>query len=339
VQSNFEAVRIVADLKHEDCLIGILPFFHSMGYTITMWGVAGLDISGVFHFSPIDAKQIGKLTKQHEASCLISTPTFLRGLMRRCKPEELQTLDVVVAGAEKLPTDLCDAFEKKFSVRPVEGYGATELSPLVSVNIPPSRSRDDGLVDIKEGSVGQPISLVETKVTDIDSGEVLGKNEPGMLWIKGPNVMKGYFKRKDLTDEVVVDGWYKTGDVAKVDDDGFIIITDRASRFSKIGGEMVPHIKVEELLNQIIGVDEEVGIKAAVTAVPDEKKGERLIVVHLPLEQPPSDLCKELSLNGLPNIFIPSVDSFHEIESMPVLGSGKLDLKGLKRIAVDAFGK
>ena len=158
-----------------------------------------------------------------------------------------------------------------------------------------------------------------------------------MLWIKGPNVMKGYFGREDLTNEVIVDGWYKTGDVALIDKDGFIKITGRMSRFSKIGGEMIPHIKIEESLNEILGATEE--MLAAVTAVPDAKKGERLIVLHCPTEMEIDDVRKSLAeVHGLPNIFIPSADSFLEVESLPVLGTGKLDLKGLKTKAEEHFG-
>jgi len=149
--------------------------------------------------------------------------------------------------------------------------------------------------------------------------------------------MKGYFNREDLTNEVIVDGWYKTGDVALIDKDGFIKITGRMSRFSKIGGEMIPHIKIEESLNQILGATEE--MLAAVTAVPDAKKGERLIVLHLDTEIEIADIRKSLSEeHGLPNIFIPSVDSFLLVDELPVLGTGKLDLKGLKTKAEEHFG-
>src|SRR4029453_6819830 len=123
VGSNVEAIDQVVHLKPSDVLIGILPFFHSFGYTVTLWGVAGLDISGAYHFSPLDARQIGKLTQKYRGTLLLSTPTFLRTYLRRCEVEEFKSLDVVVCGAEKLPKDLADEFEKKFSVRPVEGYG------------------------------------------------------------------------------------------------------------------------------------------------------------------------------------------------------------------------
>ena len=151
--------------------------------------------------------------------------------------------------------------------------------------------------------------------------------------------MKGYFAQPDLTAEVIQEGWYVTGDVAKIDQDGFIQITGRQSRFSKIGGEMVPHIKIEEALNALItNDDEEAGLQAAVTAVPDAKKGERLIVIHVPLAQAPGELCTKLSETGLPNLFIPAPDNFYQVDELPMLGSGKLDLKQIKQIALEKSG-
>ena len=338
VAHNVSAIEQVVHLTPQDVLIGILPFFHSFGYTVTLWGSMSLDIKGCYHFSPLDGKQVGKLAEKNLATILLSTPTFLRTYLRRCTKEQFETLDVVVAGAEKLPKELSDAFEEKFGVRPVEGYGTTELSPLVAVNVPPSRAGDNFQAGLKEGTVGRPVPGVSAKVTDLDSGAELGAGESGMLWIKGPNVMKGYLDRQDLTDEAIKDGWYKTGDVALVDDEGFIQITGRESRFSKIGGEMVPHIKIEETLTELIGADEEDGLKAAVTAVPDEKKGERLIVIHTAIDKSVDELRKGLSEEGLPNIFIPTADSFMLVDELPVLGTGKLDLKGIKNLAQDRFG-
>lgn len=335
---NKDAIHQVIHLSN-DVLIGILPFFHSMGFTVTLWTVMALDVKAVYHFSPLDAKVIGRLCEKHGTTVLVATPTFLRSYLRRCTPEQFAKLDVVVAGAEKLPIDLCDAFEKKFGIRPVEGYGVTELSPLVAVNVPPSRTYGSHQIDCKEGTVGRPVPGVSARITDLETGETLGAGQSGMLWVRGPNVMKGYYGQPDKTDEVLHDGWYKTGDVALIDEDGFLKITGRQSRFSKIGGEMVPHIQVEETLAEIIGADEEDGLQAVVTAVPDTKKGERLIVVHRPMEISTDSLCQGLREKGLPNIYIPSPDSFLEIDELPLLGTGKLDLKAIKQMAMDRFAE
>jgi acyl-[acyl-carrier-protein]-phospholipid O-acyltransferase/long-chain-fatty-acid--[acyl-carrier-protein] ligase len=335
VGSNVEAINVCVRLTKEDVVIGILPFFHSFGYTVTFWTLCGLDVKAAYHYSPLEPRQIGKLTKEHKGTVLLTTPTFMRGLVRRCEKEELETLNVVVTGAEKLPKDLADAFEAKFGMRPVEGYGCTELSPLASVNIPASRSVDNFQADRKEGTVGRPVPGVAAMVVHLDTGEELGANEPGMLMIKGPNVMQGYLHRDDLTSQVIKDGWYVTGDVAFIDDEGFIHITGRQSRFSKIGGEMVPHIKIEETLNEIAGTADQEHVSLAVSAVPDEKKGERLIVLHTKLEKTPRELIDGLGKAGLPNLFIPGADSFFEVEQLPVLGTGKLDLRALKQLALE----
>lgn len=339
VGSNVEAFQKSVNLVPSDVLLGILPFFHSFGYTVTLWGNAMLDIGAAFHYTPLDGRQIGKLCKKFNGTVLISTPTFLRGYLKRTKPEQFETLDLVVTGAEKLPPELADAFEEKFKIRPVEGYGATELSPVVALNVPRNRTINKTDDECKEGSIGKPLPGVAAKVLDLDSGEELGPNMAGMLWIKGPNVMKGYYQAEELTNEVVIDGWYKTGDVAEIDEKGFISITGRISRFSKIGGEMVPHIQIEETLGAILGGDEEAGLQAVVTAVPDEKKGERLIVFHTAIEKSIDELRSGLTEKGLPNLYIPSSDSFMEIPEIPMLGTGKLDLKGLKNLAIEKFGK
>jgi acyl-[acyl-carrier-protein]-phospholipid O-acyltransferase/long-chain-fatty-acid--[acyl-carrier-protein] ligase len=337
VASNIDAIEQVVRLTHTDVLVGILPFFHSFGYTVTLWTVMAIDVQGVFHFSPLDGKQIGKLCKKHGGTVLLATPTFLRTYLRRCERDDFTSLDVVVAGAEKLPLDLADAFEKKYGIRPIEGYGTTELSPLVSVNVPPSRSCGGGQVELKEGSVGRPVPGVSAKITDLDTGAELPVGQQGMLWVRGPNVMKGYLNRPDLTAEVVKDGWFMTGDVAIIDQDGFIHITGRESRFSKIGGEMVPHIRVEEAIARLLGAGEEDGPQIAVTAVPDATRGERLVVLHTRIGKTPDELRDQLKDDGLPCLYIPSTDSFREVAHIPVLGSGKLDLRAVKKLALEAF--
>ena len=343
IVSNMRAIDQAAGFGPTDTMVGILPFFHSFGYTATLWAGIACDIKVAYHFSPLDAKQVGKLVKRYSGTILVATPTFLRTYMKRCTKEEFESLDIVVAGAERLPPELCEAFEEKFGVCPVEGYGATELSPITAVNIPPSRQYDKFQTDDKQGTVGRTLTNVSCKVTDLDTGEELGCNQSGLLWIKGPNVMLGYLGRDDLTADVVVDGWYRTGDVAEIDEDGFIKITGRMSRFSKIGGEMVPHIKVEEILTRLCDeipndTTDNDQPNVAVTAVPDAKKGERLIVLYTTICKTVDELRTGLSDAGLPNIFIPSADSFRQVESLPLLGSGKLDLKALKQTALDLFG-
>jgi acyl-[acyl-carrier-protein]-phospholipid O-acyltransferase/long-chain-fatty-acid--[acyl-carrier-protein] ligase len=338
IVSNIRAFESAVHLDRDDVLLGILPFFHAFGYTVTLWAPLILDVAGAYHFNPLDARQVGKLCQENKATILLSTPTFLRSYIKRIEPAEFATLDVVVVGAEKMPIPLAEAFEKRFGVRPVEGYGATELAPVAAVNIPPTRSRTVE-VDLREGSIGKPLPGVRARVVDPETLVELPIETEGMLEVTGPNLMQGYLDDPDKTAEVVKDGWYITGDMARIDPEGFIYITGRQSRFSKIGGEMVPHLRVEEEIQEYLAAEDEERQLAVVTGVPDEKKGERLVVLHLPIDKTPDQIVTALRAKGLPNLWIPGTDCFLEVPELPLLGSGKLDLKGLAKVAFEHFGK
>ncbi|RMG32659.1 MAG: MFS transporter, partial [Planctomycetota bacterium] len=342
VASNVMAADHLLNFRRNDVALGILPFFHSFGYTFLLWLPLMTPARVVYHFNPLDARMIGKLCEEHGVTILAATPTFLKAYMRRCTPEQFRTLDLVIAGAEKLPPALAEDFQKKYGIYPTEGYGTTELSPLAAVNVPPNRSPDPNACTSKPGTVGRVIPNCVAKVVDVDTFEDLPSGRQGMLLIKGPNVMLGYLDEPEKTAEVIRDGWYVTGDLAIIDDDGFITLSGRLSRFSKIGGEMVPHVRIEAELIKILQrdtsaseADEDAGPQVAVTAVPDEKKGERLIVLHTPLQRSVTEIVRELKESGLPNLWIPSPDSFYEVDSIPVLGSGKLDLKRIQQLALE----
>ena len=334
IASNVQGFDATIHVKEDDCFLGILPFFHSFGYTGTLWAVGCLPCSGAFHYNPLEPKQIAKLIETYKCTIVLGTPTFLRGFLKRIEPEQFKTVDVVVVGAEKMPIPLAQAFEERFGVRPIEGYGTTELSPVVAVNVPPSRARtQEGKNSLREGSVGKPIPGVHARAVSLeDHSKVLGPDQTGMIEISGPNVMPGYLNQPELTAKVMNNGWYITGDVGFVDADGFIHITGRESRFSKIGGEMVPHIQIEEELNKIVGGDEDI-LKLAVCGVPDEKKGEKIIVLYTELPEEPDAIIKKLIAAGLPSIYIPSPDGFIKVDAIPILGTGKLDLRGLQNLA------
>jgi acyl-[acyl-carrier-protein]-phospholipid O-acyltransferase / long-chain-fatty-acid--[acyl-carrier-protein] ligase len=283
----------------------------------------------------LEAREIGRLSRRHGATILVSAPTFLRSYLRRCEPEDFRTLEVVIVGAERLPPALADAFQERFGVRPSEGYGATELSPAVAVNAPASRDPSGGQ-GAREGTVGRALAGIAVRVVDPATRAELPAGAEGLLLVKGPSVMQGYLGRPDLTAEVVRDGWYTTGDMAAIDSDGFIRITGRLSRFSKIGGEMVPHLRIEELINEILGGHAD-GPRATVAAVADEKKGERLVVLHCGLGMTPDELCRRLHEKGLPPLWIPSPDSFRQVSALPLLGTGKLDLAAVRALALAAF--
>jgi len=229
-------------------------------------------------------------------------------------------------------------FFQKFGVRPSEGYGTTELSPVAAVNIPDHRTADVHQKGTKLGTVGRPLPGVTAKVVNPETWQDLGIGKEGLLLIKGPNVMTGYLGHPEKTAEMIKDGWYNTGDYGRIDEEGFVEITGRQSRFSKIGGEMVPHLNVEEAVNAELGAaDGE--LLAVVTAVPDRVKGERLIVFHLPTKQEPRELVRRLGQRGLPNLWVPAADSFAEIGELPMLGSGKLDLRRLQEMALERFAE
>jgi acyl-[acyl-carrier-protein]-phospholipid O-acyltransferase/long-chain-fatty-acid--[acyl-carrier-protein] ligase len=333
VGSTIAGFSQMLQLDKQDVLVGALPFFHSFGYTITLWGPLALEPSAVYHYSPLEGRQVGKICREHGGTILMTMPTFLRSYLRRCQPEDFKTLNVVFTGAERLPKDLADAFDQRFGVRPYEGYGATELSPVVSGNVPPGRKVVAWQQGCKEGTVGQPLPGVAAKVVDPDTGADLGTGKPGMLLVKGLNVMLGYLDQPELTAQVIRDGWYTTGDIAEIDAEGYIRITGRLSRFAKIGGEMVPLDGVQEAIGRVLGLEEET-VRLAVASVPDPKKGERLVVLHTDLARSPEELCRALAGLGLPSLWIPSPDSFCRVDALPLLGSGKLDLKRLKDCAL-----
>jgi acyl-[acyl-carrier-protein]-phospholipid O-acyltransferase/long-chain-fatty-acid--[acyl-carrier-protein] ligase len=333
IVSNVQQLNQILAFGEDDAFVGILPFFHSFGFTATL-GLPALNGVGVgYQANPLDGKGVGAMVEKHRLTFLLATPTFLQIYLRSCRREQLESLRMVVTGAEKLPQRLAEAFEKRFGIRPLEGYGCTECAPGVAANTRSFEVGEEVQLGGKEGTVGQPLPGMAVKVVDPETFEELPLGQAGLLLVKGPNVMPGYLGRPDLTEKALRDGWYVTGDIVAVDADGFLTITDRLSRFSKIGGEMVPHIGVEEALHALAGVTEPT---FAVTGLPDERKGERLVVVHTLDEEALAPVLKKLAESDLPNLWRPKPNQFHRVEVLPYLGSGKLDLRGVKALAEGA---
>jgi len=332
VASNVEQLDQVFLLQPEDRIMGILPFFHSFGFTATLCLPAAVGVGVVFHPNPLDSRVIGALVNKYSVTFLLATPTFLNTYLRRCTAEEFGSLRFVMAGAEKLPERVAVAFEDHFGIRPLEGYGCTECSPVVTVNTFDFRAASFRQVGAKRGSIGHPLPGITVKIVDPETHQPLDIDQPGLLLVRGPNVMQGYLGRPEKTAEVLRDGWYNTGDIAAVDEDGFLRVTDRLSRFSKIGGEMVPHIKVEETLQELAGASEQMFV---VTAVPDEKKGERLIVLHTLPDEKLEECLAGLAKSDLPALWRPRHDQFVRIEKLPYLGTGKLDLRKARELALE----
>ena len=334
IVSNIESICQVIQFDPGDRIIGVLPLFHSFGFAITLWLPLIEGLGAVYHPNPMDAKTIGETVHKYKATLLISTPTFYSSYIRRCSAEEFASLRYAIAGAEKLREQIAKSFKDKFGLELLEGYGCTELSPVVSVNLPDVIDGDERQVGNKPGTVGHPIPAVVVKVVDPDTGRPLPSGQEGMLLVKGPNRMLGYLSQPELTEQAVRDGWYVTGDIAALDEDGFIRITDRLSRFSKIGGEMVSHMLIEEMINKILG-----SAASVVTSISDEHKGEKLIAFYTQNGTTGDELWVKLNRSDLPKLWIPKRENFFLIDAIPVLGSGKVDLKNVKQLALEKAGE
>jgi acyl-[acyl-carrier-protein]-phospholipid O-acyltransferase/long-chain-fatty-acid--[acyl-carrier-protein] ligase len=337
ITSNIEIFKNHVDYSPKDRVLGILPFFHSFGYTVTLWGALVAGAVVVFHNDPRAAKEIGELCRVNRCTLMASTATFLRMYMRRCEPNDFKSMRLLVCGAEKLPPPLIEEFRNKFGVTPLEGYGCTELSPVVSVNVADVAVNSLTQVGNKVGTIGQPLPGIAVRVVDPETREPLSVGKEGLLLATGPNVMIGYLGKEGLTRAKIVEGWYSTGDMAHVDEDGFITLTGRTERFAKIGGEMAPLELIDDELHRVIGTSDRV---LAVTAIPDAKRGERIVVLHLIEAQiNMRDALKKMSGAGIPNLWIPDERDCYGVKELPILGSGKLDLKRLKEMAIECANK
>jgi acyl-[acyl-carrier-protein]-phospholipid O-acyltransferase/long-chain-fatty-acid--[acyl-carrier-protein] ligase len=335
VGHNVDAAVHTIGIEPTDRLYGILPFFHSFGYTVCLWAPLAARCTAILFPDPRQAKEVGELARTHRATIMLSTATFLRFYIRRCDANDFRTIRLLICGAEKLPVKLQGEFQEKFGVLPLEGYGCTELSPVVSTNLPDIVSIDVHQERNHRGTVGQPIFGVCVKAFSSEGDErtPLPVGEEGVLCVKGPNVMSGYLQQPERTTDAVRNGWYNTGDRGLIEADGFIRITGRESRFAKIAGEMVPLERLDDELHDALGSGERM---LAVAAVPDEKRGERLIVLHLPdVECRLLEILAVLVKRGLPNLWVPDRRDCYKVEAMPVLGSGKLDLKKLVDMAME----
>jgi acyl-[acyl-carrier-protein]-phospholipid O-acyltransferase/long-chain-fatty-acid--[acyl-carrier-protein] ligase len=332
---NVSQFSSMLDLSREDAVLGCLPFFHSFGCTVTLWYPLIEGIRLVTYPNALDTAKNVELIEKHKVSLLISTPTFLRSYLRKAEPAQLASLKLIVTGAEKLPMELAKTFEERFGKVVEQGYGLTETSPVVSVNLPaPRKAKPDDSVQpaSRAGSVGKMAPGMAAQIRDPDTGAALPLHATGMLWLRGPNIFEGYLNDPAKTASVIVDGWFKTGDLGRFDEDGFLFIEGRLSRFSKIGGEMVPHETVETKIREAlkIGQDEQC---IAVMGVPDEAKGEALVVLTT-VEIDAGALRTALNAIGIPNLWVPK--KILRVEAIPTLASGKLDLKACRELALTA---
>jgi acyl-[acyl-carrier-protein]-phospholipid O-acyltransferase/long-chain-fatty-acid--[acyl-carrier-protein] ligase len=331
ILANVDAIGQLYDLANQDVLVGVLPFFHSFGFTGTIWLPMLGGFGVVYHPNPMDAKAIGDLAERFRATVIISTPTFCSSYIRKCEPEQFKHLRYAIVGAERLREPVAAAFKEKFGVDLLEGYGCTEMAPVVAVNVPDVQDGRERQRGTQPGSVGHPLPGVAVKIVDAATGEGPLFGQEGLLLVKGPNRMLGYLGEPEKTAEVLRDGWYVTGDVATVDDAGFVRITDRLSRFSKIAGEMVPHMKIEEQIQSLIDPHH----TCVVTSIPDDAKGERLVAFFTDAGVTPQDLWERLCRTELPRLWLPKRDDLRFVDAIPTLGTGKVDLRAVRQLAVE----
>jgi len=332
INSDFYSFYRVVGWTKNDRLLGNLPLFHAYGMNVGFWVPAMARLKVIYMTNPLDAALTGQVVEHHKVTMIMATPTFLQTYMRRCTAEQFKSLRLVITGGEKLRKDIAEKFHDMTGLSIVEGYGCTELSPIVSINLAQC-TFDLGRESGKPGSIGVPMPGVFVKIVDMDTGAMLPPNQSGLLLVKGGLVMQGYLNDPEATRNVLsADGFYDTGDIAQMDESGYITITGRRSRFSKISGEMVPDELVEMHLNELLESDSRV---LAVTGAPDAKKGEKLVVFYSIANLQIPELLDKLRQLELPNLWIPRPEDFHYIEHIPLLGSGKLDLQALKKLAAE----
>lgn len=336
IVGNVSQFRELLDAKKDDAILASLPFFHSFGSTVTLWYPLIEGVHIVTYPNPLEAAKNAALIERYKLTLLVATPTFLRGYLRKVEPHQLGSLRLVITGAEKLPLDLAKAFEERFKQRVFEGYGLTETSPVVSVNLPepqPTKPGEQVQPSARLGSVGKMAPGIAAEIREPESDRNLSLHETGMLWLRGPNIFEGYLHDPERTADVLRDSWFKTGDIGRFDEDGFLYIEGRLSRFSKIGGEMVPHEAIEQKIVDLLDLSGKDERAIAIMGVQDEAKGEAVVLlsaVDIDLAQ----LRDKLRDAGVPNLWIPKL--VQRVESIPVLASGKLDLKKCNELADEA---
>jgi acyl-[acyl-carrier-protein]-phospholipid O-acyltransferase/long-chain-fatty-acid--[acyl-carrier-protein] ligase len=328
VLANIEAASAVFPMDSQDCMLGVLPFFHSFGYTFALWFPMVQQFRAVFHPNPTEASTIGELAQSYQATFFLSTPTFCGHYIRKCTREQFSSLRFILVGAEKLRDSVAEQFRNKFGLNLLAGYGATELGPCATANAPDVPGADGVQVGTRAGSVGRTLPGVSIRIVDPETFAPVPHGEQGLLLVNSPSRMARYFGDPGKTNQVLRDGFYITGDLGYVDEDGFVFITDRLSRFSKIGGEMVPHLKIEEAANEILAAS-----NCFVTGAPDERRGERLVLLYTEPDITSAQIIERL--NGvLPPLWVPKRENVYLVDTIPVLGTGKLDLAKARALAM-----
>lgn len=318
ISANIVDIIEFFQLSSNDSILSILPLFHVFGYTVDFWLPMTNGMTAVTYANPLDYKKIPKLIREYKPTMIAATPIFLAGYLRESSPGDFRSLRITIGGADKIGDHLRDAYMKKHQINLLEGYGTTETSPVISAN---------SLTANRPGSIGQPLRSVTVKITDITTGQELPAGQEGKIIVKGDNVMKGYFDDLEETSLRIENGWYDTGDMGILDEDGYLWHRGRLKRFVKIGGEMVSLVKTETVLQDLLPDN----VDCCVVEVPDPTKGARLVVA-VTQKVNEKDLIRKMG-ESLAPICIPK--TFVLIEDMPKMGSGKIDFRSITDIVHD----
>lgn len=317
----FSNVRNFGDyikISRDDKLLANLVFFHVFGLTVNLWAPLCYGMTMVTYANPLDFSTICKIAREERPTIMVGTPSFFWGYLQKSEPGDFSSFRIMVSGADKCPDSLREGYLKMHGVTLLEGYGATETSPVISVNTPEFN---------RPGSTGRVIPGVMVKIISFETGEECSIGEVGKVMVKGDSVMKGYYRDNELTEEAMEDGWYNTGDMGYLDADGYLWHSGRFKRFVKIGGEMVSLVKVENTLEKYLPT----GVSCCVVDISDDTKGSA-IVATVNIEVNKADILKKLG-QELPNIALPK--HFVVIKELPMMSSGKIDFRTVSKIVKD----
>jgi acyl-[acyl-carrier-protein]-phospholipid O-acyltransferase/long-chain-fatty-acid--[acyl-carrier-protein] ligase len=318
LSSNIENFGAYVKISEDDIILANLVFFHIFGLTVNLWVSFYYGMTMVTYANPLDFQTVSTIAREEKPTIMVGTPSFFWGYLHKSEPGDFKTLRLMVAGADKCPDALREGWMNKHGVTLLEGYGATETSPVISVN-----SQEYN----RPGSTGKVIPGVEVRLENFETGEACNLKEVGKILVKGDSVMKGYYDDPQLTAEALANGWYNTGDMGYLDEDGFLWHAGRFKRFAKIGGEMVSLVKVENTLEKFLPM----GVSCCVVEVSDEKKG-AAIIATVSIEVNRAEMLKKMG-NELPNIALPK--QFIVIKELPMMGTGKIDFRSVTRIVED----
>jgi acyl-[acyl-carrier-protein]-phospholipid O-acyltransferase/long-chain-fatty-acid--[acyl-carrier-protein] ligase len=315
IASNIENFGSYVKIYESDILLANLVFYHIFGLTVNLWVPFYYGMTMVSYANPLDFQAISNIAREEKPTVMVGTPSFFWGYLQKSEPGDFKTLRLMVAGADKCPDALREGYMKKHGVTLLEGYGATETSPVISVN-----SHEFN----RPGSTGKVIPNVQVRIENIETGEECATREVGKILVKGDSVMKGYYDDPELTSEVLVGGWYNTGDMGFLDEDKYLWHAGRFKRFAKVGGEMVSLVKVENILEKLLTR----GVSCCVVEISDEKKGS-YIVATVSKEVNKTEMLRKM-LKELPIIALPR--QFIVIKELPMMSTGKIDFRRVTRM-------